>query len=901
MAIVNDLTDKLARLAISYGRHAVKGYLTKHQVDIVGTEKQITVQRALGAGPWDSREKLYYGGEEINAANSTFHQGLANDAPDAYFPSDIAHPNAAYEATRLPVGMGNEDQPDRMVGIYKTLQVADYDGAGVQTAFDYSPRPARHVLDLMLRAKRSITRVNYDAWVAWRDYCATLINWDDGALTPHFVQLAASAGGSLAPGTYWVRIATIKDADLSSASKDRANDGVTTASVVISGGNLQFQATWASQAERGATGYRVYIGTAEGAEDRYFTVGSGATNTLLVTTLTGATMGAPPNTATGALLRQVPRFESHLFFVPPFDLSTALDRIAQITCMDWQYSNGKLVFLTPEVRSPIFTLNLAEANSFKTYQVDRRQKPNQIIVNYRNLDSEFLEQADPPVIIPHPGTSPSDPRMQLQAKEGIRPFEINGGSMYRSQAERVGNYWYRRLVESDQMLEIFGSPKTYIVLPGDPINVTHDVPNWTDIPFYIEEKEETEDVKAGYQLKGRIYPPGGWYSDVEQNPLPRPLPVANPNEFIAPPQVASVVLSQFHVLQPDQTVVSSIRVAVQFAGYVGRQRGRVYYKKSSEADALYKDAGVVEPDPETLQGAFEIRGVEETSYDVKVVSENNFISAGIAGATAYTIVIEQMAPPSIVDLEATRIGTTVVATWSPGIPLPNNLNEIIELYRIRIRKVSDNSVVRTHDVDLPDAIPCKWTYFLGGGDQGEVHMDEDGTIETDSGQDLFYDSQPFTGDFSLEWEVDDRHMGTIALVQRNPTLATGVNIVDSQNGYITIEGASFTQVRIGPLTRFRIDVKNSQAEFFLDGSFERRSIQASLPPVLVVSVSFTSSNPESQAFLRTRVRPYMPRQFVYTTEMQETDFPAGVPATVILEAVQVGINGSESDPVSVVI
>ena len=666
MGIVNDLTDKLSRLPVSYGRHPVTGFGTKHYIELVGTQKQVTIQRALGKGPWDSREALYYGGELIDPANSIFHQGLANDAPDAFFPSDIAHPNAAYEATRLPPGMAEEDQPDRAVGIYKTLRVADYDAAGVQTGFAYSPSPARHAIDLRLRAKRSNVHVNWPAWVDWRDMCAETISWDDGALTPHQVSLVAQAGGALAPGTYWVRIATIKGADLSSASKDRADDGVTTAKVVIGGGNLKFQVTWASQAQRGATGYRVYIGTAEGAQDRYFTVAGGSTNTLVVTTLVGATMGAPPNIATGALLRQIPRFESHLFFVPVFELASALDKIAQITCMDWHYSGGKLVFLTPEIREPIFTLNKAESNTFRTWQIDRRNRPNQIIVNYRNLDSQFLEPADPPVIVPHPGTPAGDPRMVLQAKEGIRPFEIQGGGMYRSQAERVGYYWYRRLVESDQILEAVGSVKTYFVLPGNVINVTNDVPNWNNVQFLIEEKEEAEDTKAGYPLTARVY--GEWYSDTDQRPLPSPFPVTNPATFGEPSQAASVALSEINILQADQTVISIIRVAAEFAPYIGKQKGRVYYKKSTEADALYKDAGVIDPDPVTLQGAMEIRGLEKVAYDIKVVPENSFVSAGLAGAAvhSWTVTGKLTAPGPISNLVLSYDGARIVGTFDPS-------------------------------------------------------------------------------------------------------------------------------------------------------------------------------------------------------------------------------------------
>jgi hypothetical protein len=653
MSIVNDLQvqDRQARLPIAYGRHPVKGFLTKHIVENVGTETQVTIQRALGAGPWDSKEKLYYGGEEIADANNRFHQGTAGDVPDDYFPDDIAHPNASYESSRLPVGMADDNSPDKMVGIYKTLQVANYDGAGVQTAFGYSPSPARHLTDLMLRARRSIARVGYPAWIDYRDYCAENIDWDDGALTPHFVTLAVTSGGALTPGSHlWARIATLKAGDISSASRDRADDGVTTASIVVGAGGAVI-ITWASQAERGADGYRVYLGATEGAENVYFDVVGGATNTLTVTTLAGATSGVPPEIATGALLRQIPRFESHIFLPPPFGLATALDKLAQITCMDWQYANGVLVLMTPEIRIPVLPdLNLAEITNFKTYQVDRGQTPNQIIVNYRDLDQPDLRPADPPVVIPHPGTNPADPRIQRQLKEGIRTQEINGGGMYRSQAERVGTFWYRRLVESDQMFEGLCSPKNYTTVPGDVKKLTHNVPNWTNVQFCIEEKEEAEDSKAGYQMKGRLY--GAWYSDTDHSPLPRPLPVPNPLVFSPPPVVTDVALEEAAVELTTGAPFTVIRGGVQFAAFAGKQRGRVWIWRPDGSDYEPTDK-VFPPEPTTLQGAFEITAVAVGLYKFKVVTESELgVKDPIGDHPEFTITVtgELVRPMLVTDI-----------------------------------------------------------------------------------------------------------------------------------------------------------------------------------------------------------------------------------------------------------
>jgi len=427
--------------------------------------------------------------------------------------------------------------------------------------------------------------------------------------------LHPAAGGSIAPGTkIWVRVASLKAGDISSASHDVADDGYTEAAATVGAGGA-VTATWASQVDRGADGYRVYVGTAKGAEDRYFTVGSGATNTLTITTLSGATMGPPPEICTGALLRSVPRFESHLFNRPPFKLSTIVDRIAQITCMDWNYSGGKLVLVSPELQEPIITLDRSLLTNFKTYPVDQRQNWNQIVGIYRDLDDPNLAPAAKPVVVN---------RFDLQQRNGLISKQIDFGCAYRSQVERGCHYWARRLIDSDQMVEKWAAPRIYRLLPANAIAVTHNVPNWTAVPFYIETKEENEDVKAGYQMTAQLY--GEWYSDTDHSPMPRPLPQTNPSAFIPPPVVISCALTEAAVETTTGAPFTVIKSDVQFAAYAGRQRGRVWIKKPG--GAYEQTQMILVPEPATLQQSFEWPSIAVGTYHLKIVTESEL------GATA---------------------------------------------------------------------------------------------------------------------------------------------------------------------------------------------------------------------------------------------------------------------------
>jgi len=130
MAKIYDVEDKQARFALAYGRHPVRGTLTRHKTLAVGSDLQVTFQRALGIGEWEECEKLWYiqneAATEIAGGNFNFHPGISGDAADSFFPDDIAHPNIAYDAIQLPVGLSADNKPENTIGIYKTLKTIRY-------------------------------------------------------------------------------------------------------------------------------------------------------------------------------------------------------------------------------------------------------------------------------------------------------------------------------------------------------------------------------------------------------------------------------------------------------------------------------------------------------------------------------------------------------------------------------------------------------------------------------------------------------------------------------------------------------------------------------------------------------------------------------------------------------
>lgn len=189
-------TEEGGTLALAYGRHVVRGHMVLHKYD-PGPPPSSLLVMALGEGPWHQCVKLYYAGEEIasspdgSTAGYHFHSGTVSTGTgdpaqglDSFFGTGLTYSRTAYIAVKMPEKYAVEDRPDKLVGIYDCLKVADYNAQGVEGSMAFSSNPARCAANFLLKqGGLPTTRIDWPSWVRWRDYCDETISWNDGTTT----------------------------------------------------------------------------------------------------------------------------------------------------------------------------------------------------------------------------------------------------------------------------------------------------------------------------------------------------------------------------------------------------------------------------------------------------------------------------------------------------------------------------------------------------------------------------------------------------------------------------------------------------------------------------------------------------------------------------------------------
>ena len=325
---------------------------------------------------------------------------------------------------------------------------------------------------------------------------------------------------------------------------------------------------------------------------------------------------------------QVPRFRFDDAFPPGMSFKQCLRRIKLLTCSGYQWRVGKVRFIPGADRTPEHDFNKLNLGwDYKFQPVKNDDRPNGVVVKWRDLDTPLLEEAKPIIIVRD---------SLLNADGGIENFAvIDYGNAYADQVERFANYIVQVLCDFTDFAAVRGSFVAYPVLPEDLMKVTHPIPNWTAKICRVIKKSEKEDrqIKDGVEDQDTGYKmfvreePVNPYSDVT-SPVVTKTPASKPNPYAPPPEPVITVIEVIETT-PDQVTNPIIRGVVNFGDYGFDQWAKIGIERPSDP-GIYHEFIELRPQ-ENNQADFRIEAPESGINNFKAVPYGN-LSAPFIGA-----------------------------------------------------------------------------------------------------------------------------------------------------------------------------------------------------------------------------------------------------------------------------
>lgn len=520
MTLVNHLRDLEAQNlfhAVAYGKHLVTGNLAKSIVTGSDPTHQITLQQMLGRGPWDACEGLWWSGVQIPTADYKFFPGTqssgmgdSTQGQDTIFDTDTPHSGVAWIRAALPTGMGDFDTknnpPYGLKGIFRTMKIQDYNSSGVEQGLSYSPNPAREVADLIIRiGGRPSSRIDWGAWVDWRDFCLANISFDYTAITglPGFGLTAQYYNGTSFDTLVTERIDPVVEFVSSAGSpaigvdtdnfsarwegkiKPLYSENYTFTITHTHGvklwvnGNLVID-QWSASGTHSSSGISLSNGSFYDIKVEWKHT-TGNADIALKWQSSSQDLEVIPHRVLYPKTVSRPRYETHPFWSGPTRLDDAVRTILNLCNSTVQEVNGKLRFLCLEqltTHSYHFTDDHIVENSVKLIPRDPLTIRNSWQARFRDVDSQYLEYPIDPILIERPDLITLAGR-QIDG-ESIEMFNCTMHQGY-----RMLDNWVKRNVDSKYTIELTGMPESYQVLAGDRVKVDVEFLDWTDKPMLV--------------------------------------------------------------------------------------------------------------------------------------------------------------------------------------------------------------------------------------------------------------------------------------------------------------------------------------------------------------------------------------------------------------------------------
>lgn len=529
----NDPESKF--IALAYGRHVVTGHLRSSQVTGSSPTHVIKISQILGRGPWSGLRDVYFRGLRIDPANWKFYPGIRPSSRtdtvqgvDSVFSTDVPHNSVVHARVELPAGVGDPDAkgspPLGFTAIVDTRVVDDYDDVGAPTGtLSFTANPAREVADLLLNVgKISPSRIDWEAWVAWRDHCDELLLCDYAAmpdlrgfgLTAEFytgtafgalvekrvepyVEFVASTGG---PSV----LAGVDNFSAKFKGKIRARySGIHTFYLTSDDGSRLFVSNLAvpliDQFTSGTHSSSATINLTAGQfydiEVHWFD--STATAELrLEWEHASIPKTVVPDDVLYPIPEYKPRYEAHPFWSQPTRLDDAVLQVLALCNSTYQEADGKLKFFAyDQLTAPTFAFtndNIVDG-SVRFIPRDVTSLRNFWTAKFRDLESRYIEEPLSPI------THEIPELVELGGRK-IEGDTINFFNSTRFQVYRVLMAIAERASRSRFTIELRGDADTYPVLAGDRVSVDVEFLNMVDQEALVvasndSSSEETADER----------------------------------------------------------------------------------------------------------------------------------------------------------------------------------------------------------------------------------------------------------------------------------------------------------------------------------------------------------------------------------------------------------------------
>lgn len=281
---------------------------------------------------------------------------------------------------------------------------------------------------------------------------------------------------------------------------------------------------------------------------------------------------------------QQERFKINLVFLlqQSITLEQFLNRVCELSCTDWQWSRGKIRFLPPTNanQQPKFDFSLTKvAQEFKFQAHTFKNRYNGVEVAWRDENDSLLREQQPIIV---------DRRANNNVPKRFYTFDYGVGRKH--QVERFAHCTARLRCDLPDYAFIRGSWKSYHVLPGDVVTLSHPTADWTEKRCKVIKKNENEESGIGYNYSLQVQPSEP-YSDTDTSPLVTRTAVIGANPY-TPPPVPTFTLTPDSALGADGTNYNFIKGVVTFGTYGLKQRAKVYWMKPGGS---YQELDTLEP------------------------------------------------------------------------------------------------------------------------------------------------------------------------------------------------------------------------------------------------------------------------------------------------------------------